>query len=213
MSLDKQSLHEVYKHSQEENNKKIKMLLDIVKQYSPLAILKRCYEEIMHYCLISENQGCTNSDLEALQNVLPYLQSIIYSVQLNDNPKETIEENIFQSLIETAKAIYMSTNILQMFDENEDTNNTIDELQLKARLEWLNIKGKRQLYSHHKVYILRFLFLLLSFKPPYAEILSHFPAFQVPVILSSLSVCVIVPEFQPPFLECALYPDTLICVK
>lgn len=149
MSLDKQSLHEVYKHSQEENNNKIKMLLDIVKQYSPLAILKRCYEEIMHYCLISENQGCTNSDLEALQNVLPYLQSIIYSVQLNDNPKETIEENIFQSLIETAKAIYMSTNILLMFDENEDTNNTIDELQLKARLEWLNIKGKR--YRCHEL--------------------------------------------------------------
>ena len=61
-------------------NNKIKMLLDIVKRYSPLEILKRCYEEIMHYCLISENQSCANSDLEALQNVLPYLQSIIYSV-------------------------------------------------------------------------------------------------------------------------------------
>ena len=117
MLLDKLSFQELYTHSQEDIKNKINTLLDIVKQYSPLTILKRCYEEIMRFCVIYKNQSA-NPDFEILLNILPYLQSIVYSVKLNDNPKETIEENIFQDLLETAKAIHMSSNILLMFGDN-----------------------------------------------------------------------------------------------
>ncbi len=194
INMAKQSFHEIYKHSQEEIKNKINILLDIVKQYSPLTILKRCYEEIIHCYLISENRSAS-PDFEVLQNILPYLQSITYAVKLNDNPKERIEEDIFQNLIKTVKEIYMSTNILLMFDENKHTNNTIDELQLKARLEWLNVKGKRYrcyelthlqelLQPHNEIFIKTFEMSVASFvenlkNVEYSIIRGYFEAWEI----------------------------------
>ena len=144
-ALNKLYLQDAYKKAQNDINNKRKIILDIIREYSPLTILKRCYEEIAYHSIITETQN-NKLDLEVLQNIIPYIQSIIYSIELVDKPKTTIEENIFQKLIDLAKEIYLSTNMLLMFDENEQTNNTIDELQLKARLEWINIKGKRYRY-------------------------------------------------------------------
>lgn len=70
MLLDKLSFQELYTHSQEDIKNKINTLLDIVKQYSPLTILKRCYEEIMRFCVIYKNQSA-NPDFEILLNILP----------------------------------------------------------------------------------------------------------------------------------------------
>lgn len=140
--MNKQALPEIRKSSQKDLNHKINNMLKILEQHSPLAVLKRCYEEIALYSLKLENQR-PDTKFDALQNALPYIQSVIYSTNLTNAPKKTIEENEFQKLIKIVQDIYGRSNILAMFDDKSQSNNVVDELQIKARLEWLNVKGKR----------------------------------------------------------------------
>ena len=151
-SINRQLFKDIEDNANNQLNNLIPEVISVIKQYSPISILKRCYEEIA-VCSIQrfDDENSNNPDVDMLCNAISYIQSLIYSVTPNTTQIERIDEITFQELIKNVNDIYTNTNLLLMSaDMNNDININKDELKLKSRLEWTNVKGKRYRYFEKK---------------------------------------------------------------